>query len=76
MAKIKTVEEADYNRVSGSLRTFLEGTQPLKWLLASIRSSGVHGTRLVEIFVNLRGNGNQQRFEEAVLACRQEGLLP
>lgn len=73
---IKTADEAVYNYASASARAFLEGKKNLNWLLGMIRGSGVQGARLAEIFEIFRDYGNRQRFEEAVLACRQEGLLP
>lgn len=76
VAKIKTADEADRNRVRGSLRTFLEGSQDLKWFLRVIRNSGVERTTIVEIFGSLRDHGDRQRYEDVMCACRQEGLLP
>ena len=78
MAKIKTLDEATRNYVYKSLRAFLEGRTNLKWLLGVIRKSGIEdtGTTLVEIFESLRDYGELQYYEEAMTACRQEGLLP
>jgi hypothetical protein len=68
---VKTTEISIRNFARGALRAFLEDTKNLNWLLGMIRSSGVRGTRLVEIFENLRDYGNRQRYEEAVVACRR-----
>lgn len=76
MAKIKTAGEADHNRVSGSLQSFLEGGQNLKWFLGVIESSEVRGVTLDKIFENYQDHGDRQRYEEAVSACRQREWLP
>lgn len=73
---VKTAEIATRNYAWGAMRAFLEGHKDRNWLLGMIRSSGVRGARLVEVFQNLRGYGNGQRYQEAVLDCRLQGWLP
>lgn len=75
MVKVKTVEIAARNFARGALMAFLENTKNLNWLLGMIRSSGIRGPKLVDIFESLRNYGNRQRYEEAVAACREQGWL-
>jgi hypothetical protein len=73
---MKSVEDATRNYARGALRAFLEDDKYLNWLIGMIKSSGVQGSTLAEIFESLRGYGNGQRYEEAMLACRRQGWLP
>ena len=72
---MKPVESWPRSYANRSLRAFLDGSQNLNWLIGVIRSSGVEGSTLAELFESHRGHSNRPRYEEAVNACRQEGLL-
>jgi hypothetical protein len=55
---------------------FLEGAKNLNWIVGTIRSSGLRGDRLAEVFDGLRHCGDQGRHAEAEAACRRQGWLP
>jgi hypothetical protein len=73
---MKTVETATRNYARKCLMAFLEGDKSLNWLLGVVRSSGVRGSRLSEVFDGLRDYGDRGRYEEAAAACRRHGWLP
>lgn len=73
---VKSVEDTTRNYARKSLMAFLDGEKTLNWIIGVIRSSGVRGSRLTEIFENLRGyEGNPVRYQEARTACREQGWL-
>jgi len=69
------VEKATRNYARGALRAFIEGTITINQAVGMVRSAGVRGNRLDEIFQHLRGYGNPDRYQEAFDKCRQQGLL-
>lgn len=72
---MKTTQQATRNYARGSLMAFLDDKKNLMWLLGVIRSSGVTGPRLQEVFTALKGYGNPMRYQEAHSACRAQGWL-
>lgn len=72
---VKSVEITTRNYARGVLRAFLEGKKTLNWAVGMVRSSGVRGPRLTEIFENLENYGNPARYHEALAACREQGWL-
>ena len=72
---IKSMDEIALRYARGSLRAFLEGKQNLNWIIGVIRSSGVRGQRLSEIFDGLKGYGNSDRYSKALSACQEQGWL-
>jgi hypothetical protein len=71
----KSVEDVTRNYVRGALRAFLEGKKTLNWLVGMVRSSGLKGQRLTEVFDNLKGYGDPARYQEALAACREQDWL-
>jgi hypothetical protein len=45
------------------------------WVVGMLRSSGVRGQRLAEVFDNLKDYGDLARYQEAFTACREQGWL-
>lgn len=72
---IKSMEITTRNYARGALRAFLEGKKNLNWAVGMVRSSGVRGPRLTEIFENLENYSNPTRYHEALAACREQGWL-
>lgn len=70
---IKSVDVTLIRYALGSLQAFLEGKKNLNWVLGVIRSSGVRGRRLYNIFDSLKGYGNSERYHAAISACREQG---
>jgi len=56
-------------------KVMLEDKKNLNWAVGMVRSSGVRGPRLIEIFENLKNYGNPARYQEALAACREQGWL-
>ena len=75
MVIVKSLKETTRRYARGALRAFLDGKKNLKWTLGIIRSSGVHGQRLSEIFEGEKGYGDFERYREALSACRDQGWL-
>lgn len=71
----KSVETATRNYARGALRAFIEGTITINQAVGMIRSSGVRGPRLIEVFENLKKYGNASRYNEALGTCREKGWL-
>lgn len=69
---IKSMEEITPRYARGALQAFLDGKKNLNWVLGMIRSSGVHGQRLSEIFEGEKGYGNSELYREALSACRDQ----
>jgi hypothetical protein len=72
MDRVKTAAE---NYARCSLMAFLDGKQNLNWIVGIIRSSGVRGQQLEEVFKRLQGYGNQERLRQVREQCRKEGWL-
>jgi hypothetical protein len=75
MFRRKTVQEALENYARKSLMAFLKGKKTLNWIIGIIRSSGVRGRELEEIFKQLQGYGSQERLQQAHEQCHKEGWL-
>jgi hypothetical protein len=71
----KSVEDVTRNYARGALRAFLEGKKTLNWVVGMVRSSGVKGQRLTEVFDNLKDYGDPGRYYEARTACHEQGWL-
>ena len=72
---LATVETATRNYARGAIMAFLQGKKTLNWLLGTIRSSGVRGERLSELFESLQHYGESDRHVQAASASREQGLL-
>lgn len=75
MVRTKSVEETTRRYAQNSLRAYLEGAKTLNWIIGVIRSSGVRGNRLVDVFDRLRGYGDSVRYLEAKRACEDQGWM-
>jgi hypothetical protein len=71
----KSTEDVTRNYVRGALRAFLEGKKTLNWVVGMVRSSGVRGQRLTEVFDSLKNYSDPSRHQEAFAACREQGWL-
>lgn len=76
MAKIKGMKTIPQRYAKNSLEAFLRGSQGLAWIVGVIRSSGVRGQALGNLFRGLQGYGDPVRFRNAYQACRERGWLP
>jgi len=72
---MKTTQQTTRDYARGCLRAFLDDKKNLLWFLGVIRSSGVTGPRLQEVFAALKGYGNPRRYQEAHSACQAQGWL-
>ncbi len=72
---IKSTDESSRRYARESLRAFLEGKQNLNWIIGVIRSSGVRGRGLSDIFEGHKGYGHSDRYREALSECRDQGWL-
>jgi hypothetical protein len=72
---VKSIAMATRNYARGALRVFLEGKKNLNWVLGMIRSSGVRGSELAEIFQGIKSYSAMDRYQEALAACRDQGWL-
>jgi hypothetical protein len=68
---IKSVELTTRNYARNSLRAYLEGEKNLNWAVGVIRSSGVRGPALAEIFNYLKDYSEMVRYKEVYLACKK-----
>jgi len=59
----------------GCLAAYLRGENSLTWILGAIRSSKVRGLRLANIFEELKGSGDSDRYLRARTGCADEGWL-
>jgi len=75
MVKIRSLEETTRRYAKRSLQAFLEGRKNLNWIVGVIRSSGVRGPRLSEVFRELQDYGDRKRFGAAYQACQAQGWL-
>jgi hypothetical protein len=71
----KSRETAVRNYVRKSLMAFLKGEQSLNWTTGVIRSSGMIGFPLQQIFERYEQYGNPKRFHLVMEACRENGWL-
>lgn len=71
----KSPEIATRNYARGALRAFLEGTITINQAVGMIRSSGVRGAMLVDVFKNLKGYGEAIAHSEVLALCREQGWL-
>lgn len=69
------MEETTRRYAKRSLQAFLEGKKNLNWIVGVIRSSGVRGPRLTQIFRELQDYGDKKRFEAAYQASRDRGWM-
>ena len=72
---VKSMEEITRRYARGTLQAFLDGKKNLNWIVGVIRSSGMRGQRLSEIFERQKGYGNSERYREALSACHEQGWL-
>ncbi len=75
MVRVKSPEETTRRYAQNSLRAYLEGQKNLNWIIGVIRSSGVRGSRLVQVFERLRDYGDPVRYLEAKTACEDRGWM-
>lgn len=73
--RVKPLDIASRRYAQGCLRAFLERKKTLKWIIATIISSGVRGEELREVFNSLIGFGDRSRFEQVRKACEDLGLF-
>jgi hypothetical protein len=71
----RSAEKATYNYARGALRAFVKGKITINQAIGMVKSAGVRGSRLAEIFQHLQGYGDSNRYNEALNNCRQHGLL-
>lgn len=72
---IKSMDEITRNNARGALLAFLDGKRNLNWIIGVIRSSGMRGQRLSEVFERQKRYGNSERHREALSACHEQGWL-
>ena len=71
----KSPEQATRRLARGSLMTFFDGDKELPWVLGEIKTPGVRGPRLQEVFDSLKDYGKSDRLQEAYAACQTRGWL-
>lgn len=71
MVKVKSVELTTRKIARNSLRAYLEGVKNLNWAVGVVRSSGVHGQALAEIFDYLKNYSETVRYKEVYSACKK-----
>ena len=67
--------EETYTRASRAVRAFLEGSETPDGLLRAVASSGARGPQLRRVFRYLIGQGEPQRYAQALTLCVQRGWL-
>ena len=67
---IKSVELTTRNYARNSLRAYLEGEKNINWAVGVVRSSGVRGQALAEIFDYLKNYSETVRYKEVYSACK------
>jgi hypothetical protein len=72
---VKSVELTTRKYARNSLRAYLEGKKNPNWAVGVVKSSGVRGQALVEIFDYLKGYSETVRYKEVFSACRKLGWL-
>lgn len=75
MVKRSDVEKSTKRFAKKSLMAFLEGEKNLNWIAGVVKSSGVKGEKLKEIFDGLKGYGDMARYQQAYQECRERGLF-
>ena len=66
----KTPEQATRRLAHRSLLAFLDEDKDLPWVLGEIKTSGVRGPRLQEVFDSLKDYPKPDRLQEAYAACK------
>jgi len=72
---VKSVKSATKWYARNSLRAYLEGGKDLNWVIGSIRSSGVRGQELTDIFDFLKDHSETTRYQEVYSKCKELGWL-
>ncbi len=54
---------------------YLDGKKELKWIVGVIKSSGVRGQLLLNVFEELATYGDRRRWEEVLDACKRKGFF-
>jgi len=67
--------KAAVNYVKKSMVAYLDAKNSLKWILGVIRSSGVRGQLLLNVFEELANYGERRRWEEALDACKKRDYI-
>jgi len=75
MVKVSGVEKYTRPYAKKSLMAFLEGEKNLNWILGVVKSSGVKGEKLKEIFDGLKEYGDPVRYQQAYQGCEKQGLF-
>ena len=73
----KSEEEMVYNYIRGVLKAFLEGKQHFNWVFTNIidSHSRLRDQGLKQIFEDLKGYGDLERYRQIHAACREQGWL-
>lgn len=76
MVKTKGIKKTTKRYAKKSLISFLDGEKNLKWVVKVIKSSGVKGEKLKEIFDDLKEKyGDVVRYQQAYQECWEQGLF-
>lgn len=70
-----TPTQANQKWARNSVRSFLEGSKDLNWIMGTVRISGIRGQELQDIFSLLQDYGDTVRWNNAYKHCQQEGWI-
>lgn len=72
---VKDLETTTRRYTKKSLMAFLDGEKNLNWITEVIKSSGITGEKLQQIFNELRDYGDNERYLIAHQKCEKEEML-